>query len=184
MSRIIDPTDRDTSVLFGDGAGAVLLGPGPAGFGVGRFVFGYDHSLAGMLFANREDGTLRMEGSQVYRHAVTSMAAVAKEMLECNGLAVDDVDYFVPHQANARIVNAVSDALGVSRERFSFNLEQTANTSAASIPLALAAADRNGRLRAGALVAMIAFGAGLAWGAGVSTWKPVGSSNLHGGAAG
>jgi 3-oxoacyl-[acyl-carrier-protein] synthase-3 len=175
MSRVINPSDRDTSVLFADGAGAVLIGRGPLGFGVGKFVFGYDDGLADALFANHDDGMLHMEGKEVYRHAVARMIAVTKELLTCNGLTIEDIDYFVPHQANARIVSSVADALGFSHDRVSFNLETTANTSAASIPLALAAAERGGHLWPGSLVAMVAFGAGFAWGAGACTWKPNGS---------
>ncbi len=95
------------------------------------------------------------------------MTEAAQEVLERNGVGVEQVDYFVAHQANARIVAAVADALGVPHERVSFNVEWTANTSAASIPLALAAAERDGRLAPGALVGMVAFGAGFVWAAGL-----------------
>jgi 3-oxoacyl-[acyl-carrier-protein] synthase-3 len=172
MTRVVDPTDRDTAVVFGDGAGAVLVGARPVGFGIGKFVFGYDDSLADMLVASHDTGTLQMQGREVYRHAVARMTAAARELLDCNGIAVNDVDYLVPHQANARIIAAVADALGISHDRVSFNVETVANTSAASIPLALAAAECDRLVVSGSLVAMVAFGAGFAWGGGVTTWKP------------
>jgi 3-oxoacyl-[acyl-carrier-protein] synthase-3 len=172
LSRITDHEDRATAVLFGDGAGAVLVGPGRAGGrGIGSFVFGYDDELADTLFAERGERKLRMAGQQVYRHAVARMTEAVTEVLARNGASVADVDYFVAHQANARIVSAVADGLGVPAEKVSFNVEWTANTSAASIPLALAAAQRDGHLHPGSLVGMVAFGAGFVWAAGLATWK-------------
>jgi len=112
-----------------------------------------------------------MAGQQVYRHAVARMAEAAQQVLERNGVGIDEVDYFVAHQANARIVSAVAESLGVPHEKVSFNVEWTANTSAASIPLALAAAERDGHLAPGSLVAMVAFGAGFVWAAGLASWK-------------
>jgi len=171
LSRITDHEDRATAVLFGDGAGAVLVGPGAPGRGLGSFVFGYDDELADTLYAERDDPKLRMAGQQVYRHAVARMTEAAQEVLARAGVGAEQVDYFVAHQANARIVAAVADALGVPHERVSFNVEWTANTSAASIPLALAAAERDGLLARGSLVGMVAFGAGFVWAAGLCTWK-------------
>jgi 3-oxoacyl-[acyl-carrier-protein] synthase-3 len=171
LSRITDHEDRATAVLFGDGAGAVLVGPGDGGRGIGRFVFGYDDELADTLFAEREQPKLRMAGQQVYRHAVARMTEAAHAVLERNDVSVEQVDYFVAHQANARIVAAVADSLGVPHEKVSFNVEHTANTSAASIPLALARAERDGHLSPGSLVAMVAFGAGFVWAAGLASWK-------------
>jgi 3-oxoacyl-[acyl-carrier-protein] synthase-3 len=171
LSRITDHEDRATAVLFGDGAGAVLVGPGAPGRGIGSFVFGYDDGLADTLYAEREEPKLRMAGQQVYRHAVARMAEAVQLVLERNGVRVEDVDYFVAHQANARIVTAVAEALGVPLEKVSFNVEWTANTSAASIPLALAAADRDGHLPPGSLIGMVAFGAGFVWAAGLASWK-------------
>jgi 3-oxoacyl-[acyl-carrier-protein] synthase-3 len=171
LSRITDHGDRATAVLFGDGAGAVVVGAGSPGRGVGPFVFGYDDTLADTLYAQRENPRLRMIGQQVYRHAVARMTEASQEVLERAGVSVEEIDYFVAHQANARIVAAVADALGLAHERVSFNVEWTANTSAASIPLALAAAQRDGRLAPGALVGMVAFGAGFVWAAGLASWK-------------
>ena len=171
LSRITDHDDRSTDVLFGDGAGAALVGPITDGVGIAGFEFGYDAELAPLLYAERERPLLRMAGQEVYRHAVARMAEASERLLERLGLDASSIDYFVPHQANARIVAAVADALGVPHERVSFNVELTANTSAASIPLGLAAAQRDGRLPAGALVGMVAFGAGFVWGAGLTSWK-------------
>jgi 3-oxoacyl-[acyl-carrier-protein] synthase-3 len=171
LSRITDHEDRSTAVLFGDGAGAALVGPITDGIGIAGFEFGYDAELAPLLYAERDRPLLRMAGQEVYRHAVARMTEASERLLERLGLDASSIDFFVPHQANARIVAAVADALDVPHERVSFNVELTANTSAASIPLGLAAAQRDGRLPAGALVAMVAFGAGFVWGAGVSSWK-------------
>ena len=171
LSRITDHEDRATAVLFGDGAGAVLVGPGSGRLGIGRMAYGYDDELSELLFAEREERKLRMAGQTVYRHAVARMTEAAREALERNGVEVADVDLFVAHQANARIITAVLDSLGVPHEKASFNVEWTANTSAASIPLGLAAAQDAGRLAPGAIVAMVAFGAGFVWAAGVASWK-------------
>jgi 3-oxoacyl-[acyl-carrier-protein] synthase-3 len=171
LSRITDHEDRATAVLFGDGAGAVLVGPGPPGRSIGAFEFGYDDGLADTLYAERDVRQLQMAGQQVYRHAVARMTEAVRLVLARNGVSVEEVDYFVAHQANARIVIAVADALGVPAEKVSLNVEWTANTSAASIPLALAAAERDGHLPPGSLVGMVAFGAGFVWAAGLASWK-------------
>jgi 3-oxoacyl-[acyl-carrier-protein] synthase III len=171
LSRITDHEDRATGVLFGDGAGAALVGPITEGLGIAGFEFGYDASLASLLYAGRSEPLLRMAGQEVYRHAVARMTEASERLLERLEIDAASIDYFVPHQANARIVAAVADSLGVPHERVSFNVEWTANTSAASIPLGLAAAQRDGLLEPGALVAMVAFGAGFVWGAGLTSWK-------------
>jgi 3-oxoacyl-[acyl-carrier-protein] synthase-3 len=171
LSRITDHDDRATAVLFGDGAAAALVGPITEGLGIAGFEFGHDASLAGLLFAEREERKLRMAGQEVYRHAVARMTEATERLLARSGVQAQDVDLFVAHQANARIITAVADALGIPHERVSFNVEWTANTSAASIPLGLAAAQRDGLLKPGALVGMVAFGAGFVWGAGLTSWK-------------
>jgi 3-oxoacyl-[acyl-carrier-protein] synthase-3 len=171
LSRITDHADRATAVLFGDGAGAALVGPIDSGLGIRRFEFGYDASLADLLYAERTGRRLHMAGQEVYRHAVARMTEAATRALAHAGVEPAQIDYFVAHQANARIITAVADALAVPHERVSFNVERTANTSAASIPLALAQAERDGHLKPGALIAMVAFGAGFVWAAGVASWK-------------
>ena len=182
LSRITDHEDRATAVLFGDGAGAVVVGPIEEGLGIAGFEFGYDAKLAPLLFAERDARRLQMAGQETYRHAVARMTEASQNLLERLQIDAADIDYFVPHQANARIVTAVADALGLPHERVSLNVEWTANTSAASIPLALAAAQRDGHLQPGSLVAMVAFGAGFVWGAALSSWKD-GSRPVHSGAA-
>jgi 3-oxoacyl-[acyl-carrier-protein] synthase-3 len=171
LSRITDHEDRSTAVLFGDGAAAALVGPVSGGIGLAGFEFGYDATLAGLLYAERDERRLRMAGQEVYRHAVSRMIEASERLLARAGVTAADLDYFVAHQANARIITAVADALGVPHERVSFNVELTANTSAASIPLGLAAAQRDGLLAPGALVGMVAFGAGFVWAAGLTEWK-------------
>jgi 3-oxoacyl-[acyl-carrier-protein] synthase-3 len=171
LSRITDHEDRATAVLFGDGAAAALVGPIEDGIGIAGFEFGYDATLAELLYAERDERRLRMAGQEVYRHAVARMVEATERLLGRLGVDAQEIDLFVAHQANARIVSAVADALGVSHKRVSFNVEWTANTSAASIPLGLAAADRAGLLAPGALVGMVAFGAGFVWGAGLASWK-------------
>jgi 3-oxoacyl-[acyl-carrier-protein] synthase-3 len=171
LSRITDHEDRSTAVLFGDGAAAALVGPINEGAGISGFEFGVDATLAELLFAERDGRRLHMAGQEVYRHAVARMTEATERLLERLNVQASSIDLFVAHQANARIVAAVADALGVPHERVSFNVEWTANTSAASIPLALAAAQRDGTLKPGALVGMVAFGAGFVWGAGLTSWK-------------
>jgi 3-oxoacyl-[acyl-carrier-protein] synthase-3 len=173
LSRVTDHEDRGTAVLFGDGAGAALVGPGGPGLGISRLEFGYDHELADTLYAERVDPKLRMNGQQVYRHAVARMTEATRRVLETNGLTIDQIDYFVAHQANARIITAVAEALAVPAEKVSFNVELTANTSAASIPLGIAAAVRDGHIPPGALIGMVAFGAGFVWAAGVASYKNI-----------
>ncbi len=171
LSRVTDHEDRSTAVLFGDGAAAALVGPIENGLGIGGFEFGYDATLAELLYAQRDERLLRMAGQEVYRHAVARMTEATERLLERLAIDAQQIDLFVAHQANARIVTAVADALGVPHERVSFNVEWTANTSAASIPLGLAAAARDGLLEPGALVGMVAFGAGFVWAAGLASWK-------------
>jgi 3-oxoacyl-[acyl-carrier-protein] synthase-3 len=171
LSRVTDHDDRSTAVLFGDGAGAVVVAGGDLELGVGGFVLGADGEQADLLYAERDDAVLRMEGAEVYRHAVRRMTAASREALERTGKTVDDIDLFVAHQANVRIIHTAASELGVPREKVMVNVDRVANTSSASIPLALAQAEREGRLEPGATVALAAFGAGFVWGAGVIAWK-------------
>lgn len=170
LSRITDHDDRATAVLLADGAGAVVVGGGELDIGCLPFVLGADPGRATLLGTDAR-GLVRMQGREVYRHAVDRMAAAGAAALGRAGLTVADVDVLVAHQANARIVEATADALGLPRERVALNVDRVANTSAASIPLALADAEREGLLRPGATVLLAAFGAGFVWGAGVVSWK-------------
>jgi 3-oxoacyl-[acyl-carrier-protein] synthase-3 len=171
LSRIIDPDDRSTAVLLGDGAGAVAVTAGDYDLGLPPFELGADGTHAEDLYINQTDRVLRMRGAEVYRHAVARMVEVTEATLRANDLGVDDIDLFVPHQANARIIEAAADRLGISRDRISLHVQEVANTSSASIPLALHQAERSGALRPGDTVALAAFGAGFVWAAGVASWK-------------
>jgi 3-oxoacyl-[acyl-carrier-protein] synthase-3 len=171
LSRVIDHDDRSTAVLFGDGAGAVVVAGGEFEVGVGGFVLGADGEQADLLYAERDEGVLRMQGAEVYRHAVRRMVAAGREALENAGKTIDDIDLFVAHQANVRIIDTAAAELGVPPEKVVVNVDRVANTSSASIPLALAQAEREGRLEPGATLALAAFGAGFVWGAGVVSWK-------------
>jgi 3-oxoacyl-[acyl-carrier-protein] synthase III len=126
---------------------------------------------AGLLYADTAERMLRMEGREVYRHAVRRMAEATRDALRRAGLTIDDLDLFVAHQANARILEATARELGLPEERLVLDLDRVANTSSASIPLALWRAERDGRLDPGATVGLAAFGAGFVWGAGVVSWK-------------
>jgi 3-oxoacyl-[acyl-carrier-protein] synthase-3 len=180
FSRILDWEDRSTCVLFGDGAGALALravsDPGPQGRGVlsthlhsdGRY---YDALYVdGGPSSTRHSGFLRMEGREIYRQAVQRLSEAVDEALSANGLSAADLDWLVPHQANSRIIDGVARKLGLSPDKVVSTIEHHANTSAASIPLALACAVADGRIRPGHLVLIEALGGGLAWGASLVRW--------------
>jgi 3-oxoacyl-[acyl-carrier-protein] synthase III len=171
LSRITDHTDRSTAVLLGDGAGAVAVTAGDYDLGLPPFQLGTDGAQAGLLYVDQDKRVLHMRGAEVYRHAVARMVEATETALRSAELAVDDIDLFVPHQANARIIEAAADRLGIPRDRISFHVQEVANTSSASIPLALHQAERSGVLHPGDTIALAAFGAGFVWGAGVATWK-------------
>jgi len=171
LSRLTDFDDRSTAILFGDGAGAVLVAAGELALGVTRFDLGCDGVHAELLYADTEERLLRMNGREVYRHAVARMVESMTAALERAGMGVEDLDLFVAHQANARIVEQAALELGVPRERVVLNVDRVANTSSASIPIALWQAERDGLLRPGARVGLAAFGAGFVWGAGIVSWK-------------
>lgn len=172
-SRILDFTDRSTCVLFGDGAGAVFLRAEPAEGGRGLLSthlhsdgrFGDILSVDGGAGSTGGTGVVRMAGREVFKHAVTKLASAVDEALAANGLGHSDVNWLVPHQANLRIIEAMGKKLHLPLERVVVTVDRHANTSAASIPLALAEATRDGRIRRGDLVLMEAIGGGLTWGA-------------------
>ena len=172
LSRITDFEDRATAVLFGDGAGAVVVAAEELGLGVAPFELHSDGVNADLLYAERDERRIRMPGGRdVYRHAVERMSTATGAALRRAGVEPEDIDLFVAHQANARIVEAAAMAAGVPADRVMLNVDRVANTSAASIPLALWQAEREGRLQPGATVALAAFGAGFVWAAGVIRWK-------------
>jgi 3-oxoacyl-[acyl-carrier-protein] synthase-3 len=182
FSRILDWSDRTTAVLFGDGAGAVVLRAGPSsGNGHDRGVLSThlhsDGRLHDALYvdggpsaASGRVGVVRMNGREVFRHAVDKLSAVVEEALRANGLSGADVDWLVPHQANRRIIDGMAKKLGLGANRVVVTVDRHANTSAASIPLALSEAVGDGRIQEGQLVLVEAIGGGLAWGAGVIRW--------------
>jgi 3-oxoacyl-[acyl-carrier-protein] synthase-3 len=168
FTRILDWTDRGTCVLFGDGAGAVLLraedaGGAPHPRGILSTHLHSDGRHGSILQV--EGGLVRMAGREVFRHAVSKLASAVDEALAANGLAKSDVQWLVPHQANLRIIDAMGRKLGLPPEQVVVTVDRHANTSAASIPLALAEAMRDGRIKAGDMVLMEAIGGGLTWGA-------------------
>ncbi len=171
LSRLTDLEDRSTGILFGDGAAGVLVSAAEDIDGWAPFVLGADGDKADVLYAGTEERKLRMSGQQVFRHAVPRMAGALREALERSGHTIEDLDLVVAHQANARIVEAVAAALGVPDERVMVNVDRFANTSSATIPIALWEADRAGRIGPGSLVGLVAFGAGFVWGAGIVSWK-------------
>jgi 3-oxoacyl-[acyl-carrier-protein] synthase-3 len=171
MSRLTDQQDRSTAVLFGDGAGAVVLdavdGPGQ----ILGWNLGSDGSLRHLLQADI-GGYIRMEGKEVFRRAVRVMVESTEAALARAGLTAADVDLLVPHQANTRIISAACERLGIPMERTVSVLDRTGNTSAASIPLALGHAASTGRLAKGDIVLLVGFGAGMTWASVVLRWGP------------
>jgi len=177
FSRILDWEDRATCVLFGDGAGAVVLRAQETDERTGRGILGSrlhaDGRHNGMLNVDGGPSTtgtvgkVRMKGQEVFRHAVVNLAQVMTEALDAAGIPASDVDWVVPHQANARILDATARKLGLDPARVVVTVDQHANTSAASVPLALDTAVRDGRIKPGDLVVLEAMGGGFTWGASV-----------------
>ncbi len=176
MTRLMDWTDRSTCVLFGDGAGAVVVEPREGqgttdDQGLLGFALRCDGTKTDLLYVDGGPATtgtvghLRMAGNQVFRHAVVNIAEAVTAACQASGLAVADVDWFVPHQANQRIIKGVGDRLGLDENKVISTVATHANTSAASIPLALDAAIRDGRIKRGDVVLLEAMGGGLTWGA-------------------
>ncbi|MEC9141922.1 MAG: beta-ketoacyl-ACP synthase III [Pseudomonadota bacterium] len=173
FSKILDWEDRSTCVLFGDGAGAVLLerSESPDGFGVLASRLHADGAHRDILYVDggpSSSGTvghLRMEGNKVFRHAVEKLSSVMDEVLEAAGMVVDQVDWLVPHQANIRIIEGMQKKMGLGDDRVVKTVHDHANTSAASIPLALSSAVEDGRIKNGQVLAFEAIGGGLVWGA-------------------
>lgn len=184
LSRITDYTDRNTCVLFGDAAGAAVLGPVPEGRGFRSFVLGSDGSGGDLLRlpagGSRNPASagtvagkqhfIQMAGSEVFKFAVRTMGSSAEEALEKAGMTKQDVDLLIPHQANTRILQASLNRLELSEDKCMFILDRYGNVSAASIPVALAEAAESGRISEGDCVLFVGFGGGLTWGASVLIW--------------
>jgi 3-oxoacyl-[acyl-carrier-protein] synthase-3 len=178
LSRVTDPNDRGTAILFADGAAAVVVAASETVAGCSPFVLASDGGHGDLLYAGRDERLLRMEGQEVYRHAVERMVEATREALVRAELTVDDIDLLVVHQANQRIIESAARRLGVPEEKVFINVDTIANTSSASIPLALHHAEQRGQLEPGNTVALAAFGGGFVWGAGIIKWK----EHVHAGA--
>ena len=184
VSRLMDPADRATSILFGDGAGAAVLVPATGDEGILAWDLGCDGSAAHLLeitaggsrlpasidTVNAGQHYMTMAGQEVFRRAVRAVVDSAKLTLERAGVTAADVDWFVPHQANIRIIEAASNRLAIPPERTVVNIERYGNTSSASIPLALFEAVDDGRVKPGDLVLLSGFGAGLTWASALLRW--------------
>ncbi|HEU4950263.1 MAG TPA: beta-ketoacyl-ACP synthase III [Candidatus Deferrimicrobiaceae bacterium] len=177
LSSMVDYTDRSTCILFGDGAGATVLSECPEGEGVLSCHLHSDGNLWQLIqcpgggtvnpfspeMMEQRLHSIRMAGNETFKHAVLKMVEVSREALDRNGVGIDDVKLFIPHQANLRIIQVVGKRLGIPGERVFVDLERYGNTSAASIPIALAEAKEQGRFAPGDLVLAVAFGGGLTW---------------------
>ena len=170
LSRVTDFADPRSAVLFGDGAGAVVVESSPGRDLIGPFVLGSDGSQPDLLCIPRGTGVISMQGREVYRRAVEAMSDSVLELCSVQGVGLDEIDLVVCHQANARILASVAQRTELPEERFLSNIAAYGNTSAGSIPLALADAAVGGRLCRGDLVVLAAFGAGFTWGAGLVRW--------------
>lgn len=184
LTRIVNWEDRNTCVLFGDAAGAMVLGPGPGGHEVLSVRLRTDGRAASSLLipgggsktpmteegVRKKLNTVVMNGREVFRFAVRALEEVVRETLEEGGLTSADVAHFIPHQANIRIIEAVAQRLGIPMEKCWSNIDRYGNTSSASMPLSLDEANRQGRLQPGELVALAAIGGGMAWGGALVRW--------------
>ena len=184
MSTFIDWEDRGTCILFGDGAGAAVLQAGGEGRGIMQASMGSDGSLADLLWTpgggsrnpishemiDQRMQYLKMQGREVFKHAVVRMGEAVVSSLEKNGVSVDDIKCFIPHQANIRIIDAIAKRLGVA-DRMYANVEKYANTSSAALAIALDEAAKDGTITKGDLVALTVFGGGFTWGANVLEWS-------------
>lgn len=183
MSSVVDWTDRNTCVLFGDGAGAIVLQATGAKHGVMKGTFGSDGSLARLLWTpaggsktplspdnfDQKLQFLKMEGREVYKYAVTYMTRAVVDVLKLNEMVSDQIHSFIAHQANARIIDAIGKRLKV-RDRMFMNVSKYANTSAAALLIAMDEAAKNGTLKKGDFVVLVAFGGGFTWGANIVEW--------------
>ena len=184
LSSITNWTDRNTCVLFGDGAGAAILRHRGSAHGVIATHVGSDGQFADILFmpgggcrtpitgenADQNLQTIHMSGKDVYKQAVIAMLAASKKVLDQAGLTIDDIACVIPHQANLRIIEGIADRLKIPLERFYVNLDRYGNTSAAAVAIALDEANRTGRIKAGDYVLMVVFGGGLTWASTVIEW--------------
>jgi 3-oxoacyl-[acyl-carrier-protein] synthase-3 len=184
MSCLMDWSDRSTCILFGDGAGAVVVGPGDERHGILSTHLHSDGNLSELIWVPGGGSRLpvsekmlsegmqylKMKGNETFKVAVRTLEDVAREALAANGLSIDDVALYIPHQANVRIINAIAERLELPMDKVVLNLDRYGNTSAASIPIALDEVVRGGRVKRGDLILMEAFGGGLTWASAVLRW--------------
>jgi 3-oxoacyl-[acyl-carrier-protein] synthase-3 len=184
LTSITNWTDRNTCVLFGDGAGAAILRHRGGAHGVISSYIGSDGEFTDILFmpgggsrcpitaenVGRNLNTIHMVGKEVYKQAVTAMLSAAQKALEQAGLSINDIACVIPHQANLRIIEGIADRLGIPLEKFYVNLDRYGNTSAAAVAIALDEANRTGRIKAGDYILMVVFGGGLTWASTVIEW--------------
>ena len=184
MSTITDLTDRNTCILFGDGAGAAVVSAAEGDRGILSTHLHSDGSLSDLIvvpgggtrippseaMVGERSQYIKMKGNETFKVAVRTLEEVARETLAAHQLSVDDLDLYIPHQANLRIIKAVTERLGVPLEKVVLNMDRYGNTSAASIPIALDEAVRDGRVKDGQLVMFGAFGAGLTWASTLIRW--------------
>ena len=179
LTPYLDLNNRDTAVLFGDGSGAVIVEPSDTDEGIQSINVGSDGNLAGALTIEGAGSSwmdipspvqVVMDGREVFRNAVVGMVAAADKALADAGWSIDDVDLLIPHQANIRIIDATTKRLGIDPDKVYTNIDAYGNTSAATIPIALSEAIDKGRLKPGAKLVLVAFGAGLTWGATAIQW--------------
>lgn len=168
LASLTDWTDRGTAIIFGDGAGSVVLERHEQGCILG-WDLGADGNLRSILFCDH-DGYIQMEGREVFKRAVRAVVGSVEKALDMAGLDADDIDVFLPHQANIRIIEAVANRVGIPMEKTHNVIADTGNTSSASIPLAMAQAQADGVLQPGAIVCMTGFGGGMTWGTAVMQW--------------
>ena len=184
LTSITNWTDRNTCVLFGDGAGAAVLGHRGSAHGVISTHIGSDGDYTDILFmpgggsrcpitkenADKHLATIHMTGKEVYKQAVTAMLSAAQKALDQSGLSIDDISCVIPHQANLRIIEGIADRLKIPLEKFYVNLDKYGNTSAAAVAIALDEANRSGRIKSGDYILMVVFGGGLTWASTIIEW--------------
>ena len=163
-------TGSSTAVLFGDGAGAVVMGEVSEGRGIISYEMGSDGNGGKYLYLNKDTGKLVMNGREVFKFAVRIMGEASTRVVDKAGLQSDDIDMFIPHQANIRIMESARERLGIEREKMSVSVNRFGNTSAASIPLSISQELENGRIKDDDTLVLVGFGGGLTWGAMVIKW--------------
>jgi 3-oxoacyl-[acyl-carrier-protein] synthase-3 len=170
LSKITDMTDRSTAILFGDGAGAAIIGEVSEGRGILSYELGSDGSGGEYLYLNPENGKIFMNGREVFKFAVRIMGEASNKAVAKAGLQPEDVDMFVPHQANIRIMESARERLGLGKSKMSVSVDKYGNTSAASIPLSVAQELENNKIKDDDVLVFVGFGGGLTWGAITLRW--------------